>query len=103
MYAVVEIAGRQYRVSEKDRISVPVLKHKTGDRVTFDRVLMLGSDKETRIGHPLIEGVSVEATVLDHGRTDKITVLKKKRRKGYRVTRGHRQGFTQIEITKIGR
>lgn len=101
MFAVVEIAGKQFKVSPKDTIKVPTLKDKAGAKLKFDRVLLIGSDKEIRVGNPVVPGATVEGTVLDHGRTDKVTVFKKKKRKGYRVKRGHRQGYTQVQITAI--
>jgi large subunit ribosomal protein L21 len=101
MYAVVEIAGKQYKVAPKDRIMVPSLDEKEGAKVKFDRVLLLGKEKEIRVGNPVVAGSRVEATVLAHGKADKVTVFKKKRRKGYRVRRGHRQGYTEVEISSI--
>lgn len=101
MFAVVEIAGKQFKVSPKDTIRVPTLKEKAGAKLLFDRVLLVGGEKETRVGNPVVAGVKVEGTVLDHGRADKVTVFKKKRRKGYRVKKGHRQGYTQVQITAI--
>lgn len=101
MYAVVEIAGKQYKVAPKDRIMVPSLDEKEGAKVKFDRVLLLGKEKEIRVGNPVVAGSRVEATVLAHGKSDKVTVFKKKRRKGYRVRRGHRQGYTEVEISSI--
>lgn len=101
MYAVVEIAGKQYKVAPKDRIMVPSLDAKEGAKVKFDRVLLLGKEKEIRVGNPVVAGSRVEATVLAHGKSDKVTVFKKKRRKGYRVRRGHRQGYTEVEISSI--
>lgn len=101
MYAVVEIAGRQYKVTPKDRITVPTLKEKAGDKVKFDRVLMLDNGTKISVGNPVVSGARVEGTVLEHGKLDKVTIFKKKRRKGYRLTRGHRQGITRIEITNI--
>jgi len=101
MYAVVEIAGKQFRVSPNDTIMVPTLKQKPGSKVNFDRVLLVGGENETRVGNPLVAGARVEGTVVDHGRAEKVTVFKKKKRKGYRVTRGHRQGFSQVQITSI--
>jgi large subunit ribosomal protein L21 len=101
MYAVVEIAGKQYKVAPKDRILVPSLEEKEGATVKFDRVLLLGKEKEIRVGNPVVAGSRVEATVLAHGKSDKVTVFKKKRRKGYRVRRGHRQGYTEVEINSI--
>jgi large subunit ribosomal protein L21 len=101
MYAVVEIAGKQFRVSPNDTITVPTLKQKPGAKIKFDRILLVGGENETRVGNPLVAGASVEGTVVDHGRAAKVTVFKKKKRKGYRVTRGHRQGFSQVQITSI--
>jgi large subunit ribosomal protein L21 len=101
MFAVVEIAGKQFKVSPKDTILVPTLKEKAGATLTFDRVLLVGSDRETRVGNPIVAGAKVQGTVVDHGRGEKVTVFKKKKRKGYRVKRGHRQGYTRVEITSI--
>jgi large subunit ribosomal protein L21 len=101
MYAVVEIAGKQYRVAQNDTILVPTLKEKAGEKVKFDRVLLLGGEKEIRVGNPVVAGAKVEGTVVSHGLEDKVMVFKKKKRKGFRVTRGHRQGFTQVQITSI--
>jgi len=103
MYAVVEIAGKQFKVAPKDKILVPTLKDKVGSKVRFDKVLLWGAEKDVKVGSPLVAGANVEATVLDHKKADKVIVFKKKRRKGYRVKRGHRQAYTQIEITKIGK
>jgi large subunit ribosomal protein L21 len=101
MFAVVEIAGQQFKVSKSDRIVVPRLASEVGAKVTFDKVLLLGDEKKTTIGTPVIQGSVVEATVLEHVRDDKVVVFKKKKRKGYKVRRGHRQQYTQIEITKV--
>jgi large subunit ribosomal protein L21 len=101
MFAVVEIAGRQYTVSPDDTIVVPSLNEKTGTKLKFDRVLLLGGDKNISVGHPVVTGANVEATVVRDVRTDKVIVFKKKRRKGYRVKRGHRQGYTEVKITSI--
>ena len=101
MFAVVEIAGQQYKVSKADRIYVPLLESEVGAKVTFEKVLLLGDEKSTKIGTPVISGSVVEATVLEHVRDDKVIVFKKKRRKGYKVRRGHRQHYTEIEITKV--
>ncbi len=103
MYALVDIAGKQYKVAENDKIHVPSMKKTKGDTVTFDRVLMVAGDNGFSIGTPTVEGASVEATVLGDVKDEKVIVFKKKRRKGYRVKRGHRQAFTQVQITKIGK
>ena len=101
MFAVVEVAGKQYKVMPKDRITVPSLQEKEGTKIRLDRVLLLGDEKQVSVGKPLVAGAHVEGTVLGHGKSDKVIVFKKKRRKGYRVKRGHRQGYTQIEILSI--
>lgn len=102
MFAVVTIAGFQERVSEGDTLSVPLLESAKGDSVTFTDVLLLSKESgEVVIGKPLIAGASVEAKILEHGRDDKIRVYRMRRRKRFQKTRGHRQHFTKIEITKI--
>ena len=102
MFAIVDIAGFQEKVSEGMKLMVPTLKADEGKTVSFDKVLLLvNSDTDIKIGTPIVSGVSVDAKVLLHGRGEKIRVFKMKRRKRYRRTQGHRQNFTQIEITKI--
>ena len=103
MYAVVDIAGRQFKVAQNDKIFVPRMKGDKGTTVKFDKVLLLADDKETRVGNPVVKGARVEATVLEHMRDDTVIVFKKKKRKGYRVKNGHRQPYTQVQITKIGK
>jgi len=100
MYAVVDVAGSQYKVQEGDRIRVSHLGSEAGEKLTFDNILLIGGE-ETRIGAPKVEGAAVEASVLGHGRADKIIVFKKKRRKGYRRKNGHRQSYTELQIDKI--
>ena len=101
MFAVVEVAGKQFKVMPKDRVEVPSLQEKQGTKIRLDRVLLVGDDTKVAVGHPLVAGASVEATIVDHGKAPKVIVFKKKRRKGYRVKRGHRQGYTLIEINSI--
>jgi large subunit ribosomal protein L21 len=101
MYAVVEIAGQQYTVSATAKIYVPKLQAEVGTKVTFDKVLLVGDEKKTTVGQPYVNGAQVEAKVLKHMKDDKVTVFKKKKRKGYRVRKGHRQQFTQVEITGL--
>jgi large subunit ribosomal protein L21 len=103
MFAVVEVAGKQFKVTPKDRIDVPSLQEKPGTKIRLDRVLLIGDEKTTVVGRPLVAGASVEATIVEHGKDPKVIVFKKKRRKRYRVTRGHRQGFTQIEIISVAK
>lgn len=101
MYAVVQIAGKQYKVKQNDTIQVPTLGEKEGTSVKFDRVLLVGSEKQVTVGHPLVSGANVEATVLGAGKADKVMIFKKKKRKGYRLKRGHRQAYTEVKITNI--
>ncbi|MGD0338736.1 MAG: 50S ribosomal protein L21 [Bacteroidota bacterium] len=102
MYAVVEIAGHQYKVTPSSKCFVPKLEGEAGTKVEFDKVLLLADENNIKVGAPIVDGVKVEATVLGHVKDDKVIVFKKKRRKGYRVKRGHRQQYTEIEITNIG-
>ena len=101
MFAVVEIAGKQYTVSPNDTIVVPSLNEKAGTSVKFDRVMLLGNEQQIRVGSPLLAGANVQATVVRDVRGDKVIVFKKKKRKGYRVKRGHRQDYTEVKITNI--
>jgi large subunit ribosomal protein L21 len=103
MFAVVEIAGKQFSVSVNDTIVVPSLNEKAGTKVKFDRVLLLGGEKDITVGHPLVAGANVQAEVVGDVRGDTVIVFKKKKRKGYRVRRGHRQAHTEIKITNIGK
>ncbi|MEP0821945.1 MAG: 50S ribosomal protein L21 [Ignavibacterium sp.] len=102
MYAVVEIAGQQFKVSKSDKVQVPRLPIEEGKKVTFEKVLLVSDDKQTKIGAPYVAGSQVEARVLAHDKADKVMVFKKKRRKGYKVLKGHRQAFTEVEITSVG-
>ncbi len=102
MYAVVEIAGQQYKVVPSAKINVPRLDSKVGTQVTFDRVLMVGDEKKTTVGKPYVAGAKVSATVLQHLKDETVIVLKKKKRKGFRTRNGHRQQYTQIEINSLG-
>lgn len=101
MYVIVEIAGKQFPVREKDQLVVPRLAGNANDSVTFDRVLLVAGNGETRIGTPVVPDASVEATILEHIKGDKILVFRKKRRKRFKVKRGHRQPWTRIEIQKL--
>ncbi len=101
MYAVIETGGKQYKVSVGQRLEVEKLGHEVGSEVVLDRVLMVGGDGEVKIGRPLVEGAKVLARVEAQGKGKKIVVFKKKRRKGYRRTQGHRQLLTTLKITDI--
>jgi len=100
MYAIVEIAGKQYRVQPDEKIYVPHLPQETGSTVTFDKVLM-HFDGAARLGVPYISNAKVTASVLGHGKSDTVVVFKKKKRKRYRRKHGHRQQFTEIQIKTI--
>ena len=101
MYAVLKTGGKQYKVSENDVIIVERLSGDSGAKINLDKVLMIGDGENTSVGNPIIDGASVTAEVLEHKRGDKITVFKKKRRKNYRRTMGHRQELTVLRITDI--
>lgn len=101
MLAIVEIAGLQYKVEQNQKLFVNRLKGEKGDKVSFEKVL-LTIDGAITVGAPAVEGVSVQAEILDHVQADKVIVFKKKRRKGYKVKNGHRQQLTQIQIVSIG-
>ena len=101
MFAVLRTGGKQYKVAENDIITVERLAAEAGAKVTFDDVLMLGAGAEVTLGAPAVPGASVTAEVVNQVRGDKILVFKKKRRKGYRRTRGHRQDLTVLRITAI--
>ena len=101
MYAIINISGKQYKAISGARIKVPKQDGESGTSLTFDKVLLINDGKNTEIGNPILKGVSVGATIIDHGRDKKILVYKKKRRKGYQRKNGHRQWFTEIEFNSI--
>jgi large subunit ribosomal protein L21 len=101
MYAIVEIAGQQFKVENDTKLFVHRLAAAEGDSVSFDKILLIDNDGQVNIGTPTIEVATIEATVLKHVKGDKVIVFKKKRRKGYAVKNGHRQQFTQIQIEAI--
>ncbi len=101
MYAIVEIAGQQFKVSKDLKVYVHRLEGKEGDAVSFAKVLMLDDNGSITLGAPAIDGASVEAKVLQHLKGDKVIVFKKKRRKGFKKRNGHRQSLTQIQISGI--
>ena len=101
MYAIVEIAGQQFKVEKDQKIFVHRLQTEEGGQIEFAKVLLLDKDGEIVVGAPTIEGAKVSATVISHMRADKIKVFKKKRRKGYRKLNGHRQNLSQIQIQEI--
>jgi len=100
MYAVIKTGGKQYRVSEGDRLRVEKLPGAVGDKLEFDQVLMVGGEKVS-VGAPLVAGAKVNAEIVGQGRSKKIVVFKIKRRKGYRRKAGHRQAFTELKVTGV--
>ncbi|MCR9153140.1 MAG: 50S ribosomal protein L21 [Bacteroidetes bacterium] len=102
MYAIVEIAGHQYKVQKDQRIYVNRLDAEEGAELSFEKVMLTDNDGKVEVGAPVIEGMKVSAKVLQHLKADKVLVFKKKRRKGYQKMNGHRQYVSQIEITGIG-
>jgi large subunit ribosomal protein L21 len=101
MYAIVEIAGHQFKVEKDQKVFVNRLSTEEGKKVSFDNVLLIGNGKDITLGAPAIDGAQVSAKVLKHLKGDKVIVFKKKRRKGYRVKNGHRQALTEIVIEGI--
>ena len=101
MYAIVEIAGKQFKVQQDAKLYIPRTKDDVGDTVTIDRVLLVSGDDGVQVGAPHVAGFSVTAEVLGHVKGDTIIVFKKKRRKGYKVRNGHRQPYTQVKITGL--
>ena len=102
MYAIVEIAGKQFKVSKDKYIYAPRIEGDAGTSISFDKVLLVDSGNSIDIGAPLLSGVSVSGKILEHVKGDKVIVFKKKRRKGYVVKNGHRQQFTKVQIENIG-
>ena len=101
MISIVEQGGFQFKVSEGDTITVPLIEGEAGKEITLDRVLLVGEGEEVKIGAPVVEGAEVKAKIIDHGKDKKILVMKKKRRKDYKKKNGHRQDYTQLQITSI--
>lgn len=101
MFAVIKTGGKQYRVAENDVITIEKLAGEAGDQVVFDNVLLLGNGEDTTVGAPMIDGASVAGEIVDQTRGEKIIIFKKKRRKNYRRTQGHRQYLSTVRITEI--
>ena len=101
MYAVFRTGGKQYRARQGERVRIEKLDAAVGDAVAFEDVLLVGEGAQVKLGKPLVSGGKVEAKVVSQGREDKITIIKFRRRKHYRRTQGHRQPFTEVEITAI--
>jgi large subunit ribosomal protein L21 len=101
MYAIVEIAGQQFKVQKDQKVFVHRLDAEAGSKVEFDQVLLIDDKGKVDVGAPAVDGAKVTAEVLNHVKGDKVIVFKKKRRKGYRKKNGHRQSFTEIAIKGI--
>jgi large subunit ribosomal protein L21 len=101
MFAIVSIAGQQFKVEKDQELFVHNLNKNEGEKISFDHVLMVSDGKKTTVGAPNVKGASVSASVLEDIQGDKVIVFKKKRRKGYKVKNGHRQQFTKIKIDSI--
>ncbi|MDH5608178.1 MAG: 50S ribosomal protein L21 [Cyclobacteriaceae bacterium] len=101
MYAIVDIAGKQYKVEKDKFIYAPLMEAEAGSAIDFENVLLVDNDGKVKVGTPSIKGSKVSGKVLEHVKGDKVIVFKKKRRKGYRVKNGHRQQFTKVLIEDI--
>lgn len=101
MYAIVEIAGQQFKIEKDQKIFVHRLKAEEGSQINFDRVMLVDNDGSIKVGAPTIDGATVSATVLNHLKGEKVLIFKKKRRKGYQKMNGHRQYLTSIKIDDI--
>ena len=102
MYALVEFAGKQFKIEEGAQIKVPYLTEKIGSKLSLDRVLYFDNDKDKIVGTPFIDGMAIDAKVEEHGRDRKIIVFKFKRRKGFQKKNGHRQRYSILTIGKLG-
>ena len=101
MYALIEIAGKQFKVEENVQLKIPYNSSKIGDKINFDKVLYFDDGNKKSVGNPYISGLSINAKVVSHGKDPKVIVFKLKRRKGYQKKIGHRQTFTVVEIGKL--
>ena len=101
MYAVIKTGGKQYRVSAGEKLKVESIRAEIGAQIVLDQVLLVADGDKVTAGTPLVSGATVKATVVAHGRGDKVTIFKLRRRKHYRKTLGHRQNYTEIEINGI--
>lgn len=102
MYAIVDIAGKQFKVEKDQYIYAPRLSGDEGAAVSFDKVLLVDNEGSIEVGAPTVSGFTVSGKILEHVKGDKVIVFKKKRRKGYAVKKGHRQQFTKVQIEAIG-
>ena len=101
MYAVIKTGGKQYKVSPGEKLKVEQIAAEVGAEVVLDQVLMVGEGESVRLGQPMVAGAAVKATVVGHGRGDKVTIFKMRRRKHYQEHQGHRQNYTELKIDGI--
>jgi len=103
MYAIVDIAGKQFKVTQDQYVYAPKMQGEEGASVEFDNVLLVDNDGKVEVGTPVLKGAKVSGKILEQVKDDKVVVFKKKRRKGYKVKNGHRQDFTKVLIEKISK
>src|ERR1700752_3245538 len=101
MYAVIKTGGKQYKVAPGEQLRVELIPADVGAQIVLDQVLMVGDGEAVRLGQPTLSGATVKATVVAHGRGEKISIFKMRRRKNYKKHQGHRQGFTELKIAAI--
>ena len=101
MYAVIKTGGKQYKVVPGEKLKVEQIPAEVGAQIVLDQVLLVGDESNVRLGQPIVAGATVTATVLAHGRGDKVKIFKMRRRKHYQKHQGHRQGFTELKIDGI--
>ena len=101
MLAIIKTGGKQYKVQKGDRIKIEKIEGEDGSKISFSDVLLLGDEKEVKVGNPAVKGAKVEGKILQQGRSKKVWGIKHKAKKRYKVKFGHRQMFTEVEITKI--
>jgi large subunit ribosomal protein L21 len=101
MYAVIKTGGKQYRVAPGEKIKIEQIPADVGSQITLDQVLMVGEGESVKVGNPLVAGATVTATVVSHGRGEKVRIFKLRRRKHYQRTQGHRQNYTEIRVDAI--
>ncbi len=101
MYAVIKTGGKQYRVSSGEKLRIELLTAEVGEAVQFEQVLAVGEGDGVKVGAPFVAGTTVKATVVSHGRGDKVHIFKMRRRKHYKKSQGHRQSFTEVRIDDI--
>ena len=101
MYAVIKTGGKQYRVTTGEKIKIEQIPADVGSQITLDQVLMVGEGESVKVGNPLVAGATVTATVVSHGRGEKVRIFKLRRRKHYQRTQGHRQNYTEIRVDAI--